>query len=116
MTNIVHGTGASEQRTKFRFRRRQSPLIVVEWWYMNVLDEATEEVLETFELGEPVEYGRFTMPDGRPSIMWIEKFDERDNKGWILGRIWDHPDLIQADLREIKKLNPLSRLAAEAAR
>ena len=108
--------GAMSSNTKFRFRRREGPVIVAAWWYMDLID-AEGEIFETFEIGEPVEFAaRYQMPDGRPPILWIESFKEQNNSGWVMGRIWEQPDLVRADLSEIKKLNPLMRLAAEAAR
>lgn len=100
----------------YRLRKRDSPILGLPWWYMDVMDKTTKEVLETFEVGEPVEYARFELPDGRYPIFWIGAFQERNNKGWIIGHLVDHPDELQVQFHEIEKLPPLVRLAAEAAR
>lgn len=84
------------------------------WWWLDVLDTTTNEVLETYGLGEPVEHKRYTLPDGRYPILWIERFEEFRNKGWIVGRFYDHPDTIDVQFHEICKLPPLVRLAAES--
>ena len=104
----------SSSNLSYRLRKRGGALIVPAWWYMDVMDKATKEVLETFEVGEPVEYGRFKLPDDRYPILWIEQFQEHDNKGWIIGRINDHPHELQVQFHEITKLPPLVRLAAES--
>lgn len=104
------GTG----ELSYRLRRKESPIFGLPWWYLDVMDKTSKEVHETYEVGEPVEYARFEMPDGRYPVFWIEAFQERDNKGWILGRLCDHPDPLQVQFHEIGKLPPLVRLAAES--
>ena len=105
----------------YRLRRRDSPLILTTWWYLDILTGCRkgmthigpEHVIETFEVGEPVA-PRFDLPNMKQSFVWIESFEEHAGEAWLMARIPGDPNLIKLNINEISKLSPLVRLAAEA--
>jgi hypothetical protein len=106
--------------THYRFRKRDSPLLIPGWWYLDILAGekgmthlGPEKVLETYEIGEPVQ-PKFDLPNLKQAFVFIDEFKEDRGRGYIMARIPGDPTRVRLNINEIEKLPPLIRLAAEA--